>query len=874
MIGTIRTRGKGFFVAVCLFGILSLSVRPAYAVDTSIVTLVGKNVPTIATVAAACYAGALLQSGLSTLKDLVSGVADTEVSVHDNSVSTAIQKQNCGRRIERAAAQIILRSITLSTVDWINHGFNGNPLYPKDTSALLGNIRDQTIKDFSSSLGFDTKNYPFGRNVAKQLTNQIKQTFAERARYSLDNVIAQRYPGSTTLDFMNNFATGGWEAFQAQFDVANNPIGFTFTAESELSSRLDGTDYSQAQNIRDQLQRSGGLLDVTKCVSPATYDAGTSPDKAAKAHDELQNALATELSSGSSPLLTQLEEHDRQVILENTCTKTVTQTPGSAVSSMLNTTLNIPSNSLINGQDLAADLTAIFDALANQLVQKGFASLSSSNGDTKPYANNTTTVPNVRTVTTTTATGGGTGGGTTGGTTTSDGSQWYNQNSGQFNLLTGLPGVIANEQTVEATLVAQNDAANKIIPALYRLDLCVPGPRPGWDTDAENKLSQFVSLIPFDWNHMTPGVRDQMNAVLGDPTVGNGLYTERMGNGFYATTESDAVKNSRFYGTLLYLTTGILPSELKSPFILGYDNINSSLFESAGPLNDRDSIVSLIQTVYSRYKEKVGQTYNLSTLPTEAAPGAQEYKKIPLYQEGIAENNTLIQATDATIRRIQLLKDRLDPITARIQADPKYKAEYATLTTGGNAGLLLQSLLADPNYSDLKDLNDAFIRASASLHTDSDVTTAQGALSDLNQTYDFIAKPGSGLTNQCLLETSQSGYPFTKTRVTYPTALSNNPDALATGVSFFPTLPFGSDAATSIKSTDLVASYPSTGGTTAVAGITLSGKSVGSLVCPTTSTAVVADSGPFSAAVAPAGLVCPTTSAANPQVLEHFLGVY
>ncbi len=256
-------------------------------------------------------------------------------AVAAKSASTDTQKA-CWRAIERAAAQIILRTITMETIKWINSGFNGSPLYVQDTGSFLRQIRNETIGDFTGTIAFDPEKYPFGKIVAQGIISGVSGTFERNAQYSLNQVIARRVPGATDVDFQANFGNGSWDAFGAQFQQENNPFGFNFYARNELALRISDTGYSPAQDIKDQIMRSGGFLDLRSCVDPTDYDASDPADR---------------------------------------CFQWKTETPGSVIVNQLNTTLNQPIQSLALGDEITADMIAIIDALLNQGIKYGLSKI-------------------------------------------------------------------------------------------------------------------------------------------------------------------------------------------------------------------------------------------------------------------------------------------------------------------------------------------------------------------------------------------------------------------------------------------------------------------------------------------------------------------
>ena len=237
----------------------------------------------------------------------------------------------CFDKVERAAAQVVLKSVTKDTVNWINTGFHGKPLYVQDTTAFLDNIRKRSITDLTNAIGLDPTKFPFGKTVAQQLINSTNGYFEQADVYSLNQVIAEQVPGATDKDFQNNFANGGWAAFDASFNEGNNPYGFSMAAAQTLATRTSDTSQnSPTGQVLQQLARNGGFLDSKSCVNPANDD---------------------------------LEFPDP------TCKQWQTDTPGSVIVNKLEDTLNIPQQQLGLGQDITTDTIAIINALLSQGVK-------------------------------------------------------------------------------------------------------------------------------------------------------------------------------------------------------------------------------------------------------------------------------------------------------------------------------------------------------------------------------------------------------------------------------------------------------------------------------------------------------------------------
>ena len=793
-------------------------------------------------------------------------------------------KLTCTNAVEKAASQAILKQLTLDTVNWINHGFQGgSSFFPKDTGSFLKEIGDSTVNQFVTNIGFDNKNYPFGRMVAQHITQQLQSSFEQRARYSLDQVLAQQTPGITPIDFQNDFVNGGWAAFDAQFNIGNNPIGFQLDAESTLSSRVADTAYSPAQDIKDQLMRAGGLLDTKICVSPATYDSGgpgTSDPIAAQARIDLKNASAAQQNNGSSDLLTSLINQQKQKIAANTCARWETQTPGSAVSSALNEALSTPFKNLELGTDLSTDLTAVFDALSNQLVQKGLASLSSNNsksgGNQTTYTNNGSYVPNVSV--------DGTGGI---GTNFLSAGDAYQTNifdldpSGKEELFTktidangntivngvgsvpnpgspngatppvrriNLVGLINREQQMVSTSQQTADAlasafswtpaqekvwadsmaardpnytnllgkqvnlAQRLIPVIYELDFCVPGPHPGWQADAQNHLESFLK----DPETFPQSADASDLAKFGKKYGGTIGTVVGLAAGVAAGAAIGAAGGSvvpglgTAIGAVVGVIVGVIIYEVSNnadhrneavyrPIVEHYLNISIDDKVHREHVNGYDPSANIFLTFGSEYLDAMNKAYTDPALiqagisPDLLAADKTEMAAIPTYQQAIKANSLTVSEIQNTIsqlvflgKRIHDLENNTHNLAGFPDPAPKTYQDFQDQLTAIN-GVTNTSKLT-PYQLELRRINDTFNLISPDLLADSDIAAQEAALDSVSNKLENLAGTDSGsLLNECVSEVNQiaaddpntsnaDGAPLAPLgRIPFPLSLDGNP---------------------------------------------------------------------------------------------------
>ena len=335
-------------------------------------------------------------------------------------------KSMCTVPIERAAAQTILKTMTEETVNWINNGMDGKPMYEQDPTAAFKNLQNQAINDFKNILQDDPNSFPFGKQILGSSMGNINATFASQNALTLSTYLSDVNSSLTMKDFQSDLKNGGWGAFSVSFQPKNNPIGFNNQVNDQLVKILNDNSYTQAHALADQLNWGRGFLSQLKCLSPI----------------------------GADP-------YDPKV-----CKKTEIVTPGSTIGAALDKSLGGPQDALNLGNDLDASISSVMNALYSKLLQTGLTSVAVDSGGVDDQSSNSQL---------TTITGNAAPGSLCGVQSSTD---WYNQYP-NFNFTGGgLKTLIDREGQLGTVLKEQNGVLKKIITSIYALDYCVPGPRP------------------------------------------------------------------------------------------------------------------------------------------------------------------------------------------------------------------------------------------------------------------------------------------------------------------------------------------------------------------------------------------------------------
>ncbi len=394
-----------------------------------------------------------------------------EQKAAESQTAWQVIQQRCITVMEKAIAKALLAELTKKIVNWINSGFNGNPFYIQDQQSFFHDIAKKEINSFVAVIGFDGKNFPFGRDSARQLLRDAQTNFEARSQYNLPQVI-----GTTNAEhFSTDFTAGGWAGWMGVTQSsANNPIGFNYQVSNELAKTLRGTYSSPAEKVQHDLFTGNGFLSMDLCDNPTDYE---SPSKdtsfSLSSATAAANAQCTIYTSNCTDLL----NHGvaaKEWLRKHQCVTWKTVTPGHYIATQLDTAGSAKIGQYINATDINTALSGIFDALFNQAFKKGIASLGGS-GD---------------------STGGGNAGDGSfidlGNTTVTN----SNTNSNtSFNIKTDLEGIINTQVSYKQALQSEVTALQNQIASEKKLDLCIPGPTAEW----RDGVSLKVEEVKNDW---------------------------------------------------------------------------------------------------------------------------------------------------------------------------------------------------------------------------------------------------------------------------------------------------------------------------------------------------------------------------------------
>lgn len=465
-------------------------------------------------------------------KEVVVATATTATAAQTTGINAIKIKEwsaELVRQVLMGVARKLLAQMTQSTVNWINTGFHGQPLFLERPGSFFKDIAKSEIKNLVSTIGYDSARFPFGKDAAINTIEGFKSTFEQNAQYSLSKVTNDPV---LLNNFRNNFDVGGWDGFILKTRPQNNPIGFNMMYGDYLARQLQGTDSNQASIIKDTLAQGQGFLSPQTCPDNPEYNnlknefqkptsfkfepqpGNTTQEYCATTFPEYVEYTECSLyGSGtfnSSLCLSESRGYRQNPELgtclakanteynaaktawekKNTCPSgLVSTTPGSVVGNQIMKALVGPYETTGLAAAMGNSLSAIFDALLNKFMSSGLNALGGNKNqadtsDDFDYLGNTLGSP-------------------------SDGGTVFGGPDEEIVLGTfkkTLQNAIENANQ-ELKLIdnitlssAPNDSATsssgifqifaEIWPKVEELDMCLPGPNIGWQDRVQTEIEK------------------------------------------------------------------------------------------------------------------------------------------------------------------------------------------------------------------------------------------------------------------------------------------------------------------------------------------------------------------------------------------------
>ncbi len=624
----------------------------------------------------------------------------------------------CIKAVGRLMIKKLIQKLTVSTVNWINSGFDGSPAFIQDPGKFFNDIAKNEILQFGLEIN-NPELFPFSKTWMRNTANAFKSKFADNARYSLNELIQQTNPQYDAITFQQDFSQGGWDAWTAMTQVpANNPLGFQLMADNEIQKRLAGTTQSVAQNTRDALQAASGFLGDQRCAEPKGVTKQQSSDA---------------LDAGREDPCTGGWEY---------------VTPGKMIADAAGITMSSTKDALLDVEDLNDAIVAILDALLNKfmpdVMEKGFANLGNEGSDgalvfsgidNEPYRTQTEKdfIPSQLS------------------------SSWLSENP-NFDIRMDLTQALIDEQrTYSDKLKLQNkellsttDGKNYALAAdrkssnayglmstIYQLDYCIPGPHPGWEQDSKRILSAVTGLIVPETEASMESRSDRAitgavstfgplaGAIIGAeigsavPVVGTiigaaaGAAVSFVVNILFGSSADARVR--AYYSAQIAALTGYLPD---------YGNKND---DRVGNISSKQGAVQVLNTILNRYIGIMNKTYFSSPeiLPTVAKEAAANFNQLAGYGAMMKNNEDKIASLKNTVNILGDIKNEVGKLNTQLEAGKDEKGGLFTETDYEGA---------------LKAQINTFGRLSASMVNGDDIASADNLLKQIIDKKDYIYK--------------------------------------------------------------------------------------------------------------------------------------
>lgn len=242
------------------------------------------------------------------------------------------------------AANLAIESITKSTVNWINSGFQGSPAFVTDLNYNLRGVGDAVAAQFFEELGNQTiATTPFQDKVLDTVRlgyylSTSPESFYTRYPYTLDQVSA-----NDRAFLEGDFSQGGFNAwFATVMNPQNNPYGAQDLADQELARAVANATNNRLQ----ELSWNRGFLSWRgECNEYAPQgEEGYLPGDAPPAD------LSIDLSG------------------EEACQGYEIETPGSVIMEQLNDQLGTGVNRLVSADEFNEIIGALLNQLASQVL--------------------------------------------------------------------------------------------------------------------------------------------------------------------------------------------------------------------------------------------------------------------------------------------------------------------------------------------------------------------------------------------------------------------------------------------------------------------------------------------------------------------------
>jgi len=306
------------------------------------------------------------------------------VATHTTNTANTVKEWalRIAKELAMRTARNVINKITQQTINWINSGFHGQPLYLENPESFFKDIAKSEVRNLVDTFGYNKLKFPYGKDFAQSIVRGYQTQLETNAQYTFSNfsqdpVLLNAY--------RTNFNAGGWNGFLVNTQYPqNNYIGFNDIAYEELAHRLNNLDQSAGQKVASALEQGQGFLSPKICpasVNPS-YNNGvnefrrptfqpTTPYLPPKRTDFPTEEAWAQAALSYEAQYQELSKAEKEVwSKKNTCPGgLVATTPGSVVANQIMTAMSSKYRQSELSAAMGNSLANIFDALLNKFFQ-------------------------------------------------------------------------------------------------------------------------------------------------------------------------------------------------------------------------------------------------------------------------------------------------------------------------------------------------------------------------------------------------------------------------------------------------------------------------------------------------------------------------
>lgn len=492
-------------------------------------------------------------------KNLSNGYGtNIEQPVVDNKTAAEVkkinQRENCLNGVAYAVSRNLLQQVSTKTLNWVNTGLNGSPLYVKDQISFFGNIYNEQINKYLKQV--PEENTLFGTSIRDTLISQLTGKPVPEKKNQPTTPEQQAYKA-----FTNDFTQGGWSAWlNTTQNAQNNPIGAYLTTVDKI-----GRDYSkQAVALENELLQGNGFLSMKKCVlweadTSIAYTQNQYNTRCITTTPRIGGLGGDTIPAPGAPSWC-ATYNDPVPTKEPVCLKSETVTPGKIIADQVSYITNSPVRQLEYADQINEVLGSFFDNMLTSFFSSGLGGVGNTNGSLNnwssasigsdgqlfnPALNETTNVISYQ-------------------------NRSNNINNGEFD--------ISRPQQLRAVLKTQIDFLNRsrdsqiamarVVPTLAELDYCLPGPNPSWKIGTDYNANLFLSTLE--------GKSPSGNLGRTISSIYNVGAAVAVASGVGAPIGLVIAAVGNVVGSLADLARGDHPDKIKSESLDLFDKVNNS----------------------------------------------------------------------------------------------------------------------------------------------------------------------------------------------------------------------------------------------------------------------------------------------------------